>query len=171
LQYTAAQCNTHNTHTTHTTLECCRGALKSNLLQLSATQGHTRNTRSTLACCGGARESNPLQYGATHATLTCCSIAQHSVCWCVLHYVAVCCSVLQCVAEPQRIVQHSASTATLACCRGASKSKHPYNVLQCVAVCCSVLQCVAVCCSVLQCVAVCCIRRAITVIAQITICK
>ena len=30
------------------------------------------------------------------------------------------------------------------------------QLLQCVAVCCSVLQCVAVCCSVLQCVAVCC---------------
>ena len=30
------------------------------------------------------------------------------------------------------------------------------DVLQCVAVCCSVLQCVAVCCRVLQCVAVCC---------------
>ena len=30
------------------------------------------------------------------------------------------------------------------------------DMLQCVAVCCSVLQCVAVCCSVLQCVAVCC---------------
>ena len=30
------------------------------------------------------------------------------------------------------------------------------DVLQCVAVCCSVLQSVAVCCSVLQCVAVCC---------------
>ena len=30
------------------------------------------------------------------------------------------------------------------------------SVLQCVAVCCSVLQCVVVCCSVLQCVAVCC---------------
>jgi len=30
------------------------------------------------------------------------------------------------------------------------------NLLQCVAVCCSVLQCVAVCCSVLQCVAACC---------------
>jgi len=28
------------------------------------------------------------------------------------------------------------------------------NLLQCVAVCCSVLQCVAVCCNVLQCVAV-----------------
>jgi len=31
-----------------------------------------------------------------------------------------------------------------------------FDLLQCVAVCCSVLQCVAVCCSVLQCVAVCC---------------
>jgi len=31
-----------------------------------------------------------------------------------------------------------------------------HNMLQCVAVCCSVLQCVAVCCSVLQCAAVCC---------------
>ena len=46
-------------------------------------------------------------------------------------FIAVCCSVLQCVAS----------------CR---------SVLQCVVVCCSVLQCVAVCCSVLQCVAVCC---------------
>ena len=45
---------------------------------------------------------------------------------CVAAYVAVCCSVLQCVG----------------------------SVLQCVAVCCSVLQCVAVCYSVLQCVAV-----------------
>ena len=31
-----------------------------------------------------------------------------------------------------------------------------HELLQCVAVCCSVLQCVVVCCSVLQCVAVCC---------------
>ena len=49
--------------------------------------------------------------------------------WCV--ELAVCCSVLQCVAV---------------CC----------SVLQCVAVCSSVMQCVAVCCSVMQCVAVCC---------------
>jgi len=51
----------------------------------------------------------------------------------VLQCVAVCCSVLQCV-------------ALSVCC----------SVLQCLAVCCivSVLQCVAVCCSVLQCVAV-----------------
>jgi len=33
------------------------------------------------------------------------------------------------------------------------------DVLQCVAVCCSVLQCVAVCCSVLQCVALCLYER------------
>ena len=33
---------------------------------------------------------------------------------------------------------------------------HELQVVQCVAVCCSVLQCVAVCCSVLQCVAVRC---------------
>jgi len=35
------------------------------------------------------------------------------------------------------------------------KCQHP-DVLQCVAVCCSVLQCTVVCCSVLQCFAVCC---------------
>jgi len=48
----------------------------------------------------------------------------------VLQCVAMCCIVLQCVADT---------------CR-----KPIYSVLQCVAVCCSVLQCVAVCCSVLQ---------------------
>jgi len=52
-----------------------------------------------------------------------------------LQCVAVCCSVLQCVAKYR---------ADFGGC-----------VLQCVAVCCSVLQCVAVCCSVSQCVAVC----------------
>ena len=36
--------------------------------------------------------------------------------------------------------------------RQAHLSKHIEELLQCVAVCCSVLQCVAVCCSVLQCV-------------------
>ena len=47
-----------------------------------------------------------------------------------MQYVAVCCSVLQCLAT--------------VCC----------NVSQCVAVCCGVLRCVAVCCGVLRCVAV-----------------
>ena len=59
----------------------------------------------------------------------------------ILH-VAVCCSVLQCVAV---------------CCRTIAL---PFEIfishVQRVAVCCSVLQRVAVCCSALQCVAVCC---------------
>ena len=41
-------------------------------------------------------------------------------------------------------------------CYSYAKSQVPLNMLQSVAVCCSVLQCVAVCCSVLQRVAVCC---------------
>ena len=49
--------------------------------------------------------------------------------------VAVCCSVLQCVAETDS---------------DALRSEFLDRVLQSVAVCCSVLQCVAVCCSVLQ---------------------
>ena len=52
----------------------------------------------------------------------------------VLQSVAMCCSVLQCV-------------AVWTCIRGT-------QYLSCVAVCCSVLQCVAACCNVLQCVAV-----------------
>jgi len=60
--------------------------------------------------------------------------------------VAVCCSVLQCVAVFRVAVCRSVSQCVAVCC----------SVLQCVAVCCSVLQCVTVCCSVLQCVAVCC---------------
>jgi len=36
---------------------------------------------------------------------------------------------------------------------GVVNGSDPRPVLQCVAVCCSVLQCVAVCCNVLQCVA------------------
>ena len=69
--------------------------------------------------------------------------------------VAVCRSVLQCVAV---------------CCGGiigiSSVAVNRWQLHlsirlvalgpQCVAVCCSVLQCVAGCCSVLQCVAVCC---------------
>jgi len=61
---------------------------------------------------------------------------------------AVCCSVLQCVAVRCSALQCSAVVmflrSVLAVCR---------SVLQCVAVCFSELQCVAVCCSVSQCVA------------------
>ena len=80
--------------------------------------------------------------------------------------VAVCCSVLQCVA----VREHSGNVGLL--CRNQSSFlpscatssisgvgiphtlqhsvTHCNTVLQCVAVCCIVLQCVAVCCSVLQ---------------------
>jgi len=61
----------------------------------------------------------------------------------VLHCVAVCRSVLQCVAV---FCSESRVVASAAACKDA-------GVLQCVAVCCSVLQCVAVCCNALQCIA------------------
>jgi len=68
-----------------------------------------------------------------------------------LQCVAVCCSVLQCVAVRARyrdiyrspkiaVAVASAKIDVLQCAIDI--------VLQCVAVCCSVLQCVAVCCSV-----------------------
>ena len=55
--------------------------------------------------------------------------------------VAVCCSVLQCVAADE----NEELWVRVRC-----------SVLQCIAVCCGVLQCVAVCCSALHYVAVCC---------------
>jgi len=66
-----------------------------------------------------------------------------------LQYVAVCCSVLQCVAVCR-------SRRPTTCIYDAPGYTYLCREMQCVAVCCSVLQCVAVCCSVLQCVAVCC---------------
>jgi len=95
----------------------------------------------------------------------------------VLQCVAVCCSVLQCVADTKAIHQWCLIWNTVMSTWLCVAVCH--SVLQCVAVCCSVLQirrpctsdvsydiplwapgcvlqCVAVCCSVLQCVAVCC---------------
>ena len=77
---------------------------------------------------------------------------------------AVCCSVLQCVAVRCSVLQYVTPHAWTSSCTHVDESRHKYitarrghgSVLQCVAACCSVLQCVAVCCSVLQCVAVCC---------------
>jgi len=66
----------------------------------------------------------------------------------VLRCVAVCCSVLQCVAAEMVcwtsdfLYYDTKLNSTMRC------------VLSGVAVCCSVLQCVAMCCSVLHCVAV-----------------
>jgi len=67
----------------------------------------------------------------------------------VLQYVAVRCSMLQCVAV--FFPRHTSPSLTPCCSVWSCCS-----ALQGVAVCCSVLQCIAVCCSVLQCVAVCC---------------
>ena len=84
--------------------------------------------------------------------------------------VAVCCSVLQCVAVldpltclPCLILCHDSFVhvpSLIHFCRCSQNGSLWWTLLAkkvvCVAVCCSVLQCVAVCCSVLQCVAVCC---------------
>jgi len=71
--------------------------------------------------------------------------------------VAVCCSVLQCVAMcPCVAVCCSVLQSVVECC----------SVLQCVAVCCSVLQSVVECCRVLQRVAVCC-----SVLQSVAVCS
>jgi len=86
---------------------------------------------------------NTLQHTATHtATQTkggtslldqiCNAALQNTATHCNTLCVAVCCSVLQCVAVRCNETRQAGS------CR-------PWSVLQCVAVCCSVLQCVAVC--------------------------
>ena len=65
--------------------------------------------------------------------------------------VAVCCSVLQCVA----VCYHYYLLVGSALRSRALPSPSLQNTVQCVecvAVCCNVLQCVAVCCSVLHCV-------------------
>ena len=72
----------------------------------------------------------------------------------VVQSVAVCCSLLWCVAVCCNVAVAAVDPVireTLVSCVALCRS-----VLQCVAVCCSVLQCVPVCCSVLQCVVVCC---------------
>ena len=68
-----------------------------------------------------------------------------------MHCVAVCCSVLQCVAGRYIVLPCVAS-----CCSALQCAAVCCSVWQCVAGRCSVLQSVAVLCSVLQCVAVCC---------------
>ena len=70
-------------------------------------------------------------------------------------YVAVYCSVLQCVAVCCSVLQ-SVVGSVLQCVTTKSKSVCPSPAKisgMRDGVCCSVLQCVAVCCSVLQCVA------------------
>ena len=67
----------------------------------------------------------------------------------VLQYVAVCCSVLQCVAVTSRI-QISQVTCMSESYDSIHLTTHVSSVLQYDAACCSVLQGVAVCCSILH---------------------
>ena len=101
-------------------------------------------------CCSGLlMQCDAVRCSVPQCASVCCSELQcvlwDSQKWFHLEslqmHVAVCCSVLQCVALCCSVLR-----CVAVCC----------SVLQCVAVCCSVLQCVAVRCSVLQCVAVCC---------------
>jgi len=66
----------------------------------------------------------------------------------LLQYVAVCCSVLQCVAV--------CYLGSIVCDRDPQDTTFDYSYTSFIALCCSVLQCVAVCCSVVQCIAVYC---------------
>jgi len=72
-------------------------------------------------------------------------LSQHTgiyVLQCVLQYVAVCCSVLQCVAVHIRPIRITPTDTHMQ--RQDNEFFVCYSVLQCVAVCCSVLR-VAVC--------------------------
>ena len=90
----------------------------------------------------------------------CCSVLQCvAACCSVLQCVAVCCSVLQCVAVRCSMmlcvavcVDSCSHVTTVSTESPGSLWTWNKNLVQCVAVCCSVLQCVPVRCSVLQCV-------------------
>ena len=85
-----------------------------------------------------------------YCTVIQCAVLRHNV----MQYVAVCCSVLQCVAVSFGVDVLS----TFICIRRSRTNLSPLelHMFVCTFVSCSVLQCVAECCSVLQCVAVCC---------------
>jgi len=109
-----------------------------NVLQCAVAYGG--NPRQKKAFCTDKHwKGEPQRKDVLHCVAVCGSASQ---------YVAVRCSVLQCVAVPKE-------GACLHECCSVLQYDVVCSVLQCFAMCCSVLQCVAVCCSVLQCVAVC----------------
>jgi len=95
----------------------------------------------------------------------CCSVLQCVAvrCGCILLVSVlikfVCCNALQCVVQCAAVccsmLQCVAAVFSLYLCEELQPAVC-CNVLQCVAMRCNVLQCVATCCNVLQCVAVCC---------------
>ena len=133
------------------------------------------------AVCEHAVMSANVAVDTSEATSNC-----YSRTWCRLQCVAVCCSVLQCVAANDNVGRSRNIKSDICAPDVYTDGRHNTHmnesyleygkisvdkrgfefvfvqiavccrVLQCVAVCCSVLQCAAVWCSVMQCVAVCC---------------
>jgi len=99
--------------------------------------------------CVGHRHSNTPPSHVLQSVAVCCSLLQCvAECFSVLQSVSVCCRVFQCVAECFSVLQ----SVSVCCSVGVwdtRRSHTPYHMC-CDYMCCSVLQHVAVCCSMLQ---------------------
>ena len=126
LQLTAPHCKHCSTHGRMNTCAMRHTATHCTTLRYAAPQCTTHGRMNT--CAARPAEEVTEESRAFRLRLAC------------VRCVAVCCSVLQCVAVTEESRAFRLRLACAAVCCG---------VLQCVAVCCSVLQCVAVCCSVL----------------------
>jgi len=135
----------------------CYSVYSPRLLQIPPTQfafqistGNYDSADFLIFFCGeilpGGRDTVICHVLSSMFSKSCASIhADHEPTTCVEVRVAVCCSVLQCVAVFCSVLnQCSPSRAPQ-----SLPTTNPRPVLQCV------LQCVAMCCNVLQCVAVC----------------
>ena len=99
-------------------------------------------------CCSRVGKVCPSTHRRWFYVAVCCSVLKCvAVCCDVLQCVVICCSMLRCV-----VVGYSGKSVSL----DSSLLVSHRSVSQCVAVCCIMLQCVAVCCSGLNCVAACC---------------
>jgi len=123
-------------------------ATHTNTLQHTATHTWCPAKPFCATCNAGSTHYNTLQHSTTH-----CNTVQHTA---------------TPGAQPDPFVPHGMPAQQRQVGAGCQRSnviirlsrpcvlQSQRQMLQCVAVCCSVLQCVAMCCSVLQCVAVCC---------------
>jgi len=166
-------------HASHT----CKPLAHASLLH--TTHAHVTHMNASLICmprthaCLSHVNASHARMLHTHACLS-LSRGQVAVCCSVLQCVAVCCSVcsvMRCVAVCCSALQCVAVCAV--CCSVLQNVAECCRVLQSVAVCCSVLQQgnhthprlilsrmrAAVCCSVWQCVAVCCVLHMLQCVA------
>ena len=77
--------------------------------------------------------------------------------------IAVCCTVLHCLAQCCTVLHCVALCCTMLHCVGVALC---CTVLHCVALCCTLLHSVALCCTLLHCVALCC-----TVLNRVVCCR